>query len=98
MKRISVVLVITGLLFASVPGWAHHSFQAEYDQSKPLTLVGKLTKVVEENAHGWIYLDAKNDRGQSRQLGAEIPAPNVVVRNGFDGSIVSRRSSIMGNR
>jgi len=87
MKKISVLLLTVGLLAASVPGWAHHSFQAEYDQSKPLTLVGKLTKVVEENPHGWIYLDAKNDQGKVVNWALEIPAPNVVVRNGFDRTI-----------
>ena len=44
--------------------FAHHSFQAEYDESKPLTLVGKVTKVLTDNPHGWIYLDAKNAKGK----------------------------------
>ena len=84
MKKISVLLITAGLLGASVPGWAHHSFQAEYDQSKPLTLVGKLTKVVVENPHGWIYLDAKNAQGRIVNWALEIPNPNIVNRNGFD--------------
>jgi hypothetical protein len=75
------------MLAASLPTWAHHSFQAEYDQSKPLTLVGKLTRVVTENPHGWIYLDAMNDQGKVVNWALEIPAPNVVLRNGFDRSI-----------
>ena len=87
MKRISITFLAVGLLTASIPVWAHHSFQAEYDQSKPLTLVGKLTKVVEENPHGWIYLDAKNEQGKVVNWALEIPAPNVVIRNGFDRSI-----------
>ena len=87
MKRIPFVFLLVGLLAISITGWAHHSFQAEYDQSKPLTLVGKLTKVVEENPHGWIYLDAKNDQGKTVNWALEIPAPNVVVRNGFDRTI-----------
>ena len=76
-----------GYWSASIPLLAHHSFQAEYDQSKPLTLVGKLTKVVQENPHGWIYLDAKNEQGKIVNWALEIPAPNVVNRNGFDRSI-----------
>ena len=87
MKRISIILLVIGLFTDSIPVGAHHSFQAEYDQSKPLTLVGKLTKVVEENPHGWIYLDAKNEQGKVVNWALEIPAPNVVIRNGFDRSI-----------
>src|SRR5437773_5250554 len=86
MKHMSIV-VLGSLMAASIPLLAHHSFQAEYDQSKPLTLVGKLTKVVQENPHGWIYLDAKNEQGKIVNWALEIPAPNVVIRNGFDRSI-----------
>ena len=66
---------------------AHHSFQAEYDQTKPLTLVGKITKVVNENPHGWIYLDVKNASGKTLSWQLETPGPRVLDRNGFTRSI-----------
>src|SRR5262245_66386548 len=87
MKTISRFVISVSLLAGSTSAWAHHSFQAEYDQSKPLKLVGKLTKVLQENPHGWIYLDAKSENGKIVNWALEIPAPNVVVRNGFDRSI-----------
>src|ERR1700734_1279693 len=91
MKELSMPalkrLALIGLLGAALPVFAHHSFQAEYDQSKPLTLVGKVTKVLADNPHGWTYLDAKNEQGKVVNWALELPAPNVLRRNGFDRSI-----------
>ena len=88
MKKMSSISLMGALMFAAaIPLWAHHSFQAEYDEKKPLTLVGKVTKVVLENPHGWIYLDAKNAQGRVVNWALELPAPNVVARNGFDRTI-----------
>jgi hypothetical protein len=87
MRSVSILILGLGLLAASIPAFGHHSFQAEYDQSKPLTLVGKVTKVVADNPHGWIYLDAKNEQGKVVNWALELPAPNVLQRNGFDRSI-----------
>jgi Family of unknown function (DUF6152) len=87
MKKLSRLALAVGLLGASFQAIAHHSFQAEYDESKPLTLVGKVTKVLTDNPHGWIYLDAKNPQGRVVNWALEIPAPNVLRRNGYDRSV-----------
>lgn len=76
-----------GIALAALPLFAHHSFQAEYDQSKPLTLSGKITKVMTDNPHGWIYLDTTNAQGKVVNWALELPAPNVLRRNGFDRNI-----------
>ena len=86
MMFFAVVLAVS-LASLSKPGLAHHSFQAEYDQTKPLTLVGKLTKVLQENPHGWIYMDAKNAAGKTVNWALETPGPNVVNQNGFNREI-----------
>ena len=86
MNNVSM-LAVSIVVWTSLPASAHHSFQAEYDQSKPLTLSGKITKVLADNPHGWIYLDAKNDQGKVVNWALELPAPNVLRRNGFDRGI-----------
>jgi hypothetical protein len=50
------VLGVSGL-------WAHHSLTAEYDQKKPVSLDGTLTKLDWRNPHAWIYVDVKNANG-----------------------------------
>ncbi len=88
MKKLSMLALTMSFLAASFQAFAHHSFQAEYDESKPLTLVGKVTKVLNDNPHGWIYLDAKNGEGRVVNWALEIPAPNALRRNGYDRSIM----------
>ncbi|MEP7354500.1 MAG: DUF6152 family protein [Acidobacteriota bacterium] len=83
MKHLlSISSLVMGLCVMPL-AMAHHSFQAEYDQTKPLVLVGKLTKVVTENPHGWIYLAVKNASGRTVTWQLETPGPGVLQRNGF---------------
>ena len=70
-----------------LPLFAHHSFQAEYDDQKPVTLVGNVTKVSPDNPHGWIYMDVKNDKGRIIHWAVELPPPNVLSRNGFSTDV-----------
>jgi hypothetical protein len=77
----------SGLVGAWIPVYAHHSFQAEYDDDKPITLTGKVTKVSPDNPHGWIYLDVTKDDGRVISWALELPPPNVLQRNGFSTSV-----------
>ena len=87
IKSLVVAGFAMGLAALSVPAEAHHSFQAEYDQTKPLTLVGKLTKVINENPHGWIYLEVINANGKTITWQLETPGPGVLNTNGFTRNI-----------
>src|ERR1700688_2396904 len=56
-KLISGAILAVSLVATTTPSFAHHSFAAEYDASKPITLQGKLTKLSWVNPHGWRYVD-----------------------------------------
>jgi hypothetical protein len=88
MKRLRLLFALgSGLLCVSIPLSAHHSFQAEYDDQRPITLTGKVTRISPDNPHGWMYLDVKNAKGRVINWALELPPPNVLQHNGFDTSV-----------
>ena len=84
MKKLTLLVLGFGLLGVSIPVWAHHGFAAEYDRTKQLTLVGKLTRVELENPHGWLYIDAKDSQGKVVNWALELPGPAALRRGGAD--------------
>jgi DNA/RNA endonuclease YhcR with UshA esterase domain len=62
---------------------AHHSFAAEYDAHKPVTLSGTVTKVEWVNPHGWIYVDVKDAKGTIAKWAVETGTPAMLARRGL---------------
>jgi V8-like Glu-specific endopeptidase len=71
------------LLTAAAPMLAHHSFGAEYDGDKPITLTGVVTKVEWTNPHSYFYLDVKDKDGKVANWKFEGYPPNVLYRTGW---------------
>src|SRR6266700_6889887 len=71
------------LLAAWVPVVAHHSFAAEFDDTKPLKITGTITKVEWSNPHIWFYVDVKNADGSVTNWGFSGGAPGVLQRRGI---------------
>ena len=71
------------ILLGGIPLAAHHSFGAEYDFTKPVTLTGVVVKWELINPHGWITLDAKDDEGKVTRWMIETGNPNALIRAGW---------------
>ena len=87
MIRVRTAFVLVGLMLGAVPLWAHHSFGAEYDVNKPITLTGVITKVEWSNPHSHFYLDVADDKGKVVNWKFEGYNPAVLSRIGWKKDI-----------
>jgi hypothetical protein len=62
---------------------AHHSFAAQYDRNKPITLAGTVTKMEWMNPHIYFYIDVKDASGAVTNWAIEGGAPNQLYRAGW---------------
>jgi hypothetical protein len=88
--------VIAALLTAAAAPTlsAHHSFAAEFDVNKPVTLNGTVTRVEWGNPHIWVYLEVKDEHGVVQPWQCEGGAPNTLTRNGWSKDSLKANSSI----
>ena len=84
MKRLFGVIAVSWSLAGFVaPLVAHHSFAAEYDREKQITLSGNVTKVEWMNPHVYFYIDAKDKDGKMTNWAVELGNPAGLVRRGW---------------
>jgi Family of unknown function (DUF6152) len=78
------ILIAVGLLVGGKAVLAHHSFAAEFDANKPITLKGIVTKVEWTNPHAWIHINVKDEAtGKVTNWGAEMGPPHGLQRRGW---------------
>jgi hypothetical protein len=83
MKCLFASSLICGALLTALPVWGHHSFAAEYDSKKPISLKGIVTKVDWMNPHVYFYLDVTDDGGNISNWALEMGPPNGLQRSGW---------------
>ena len=81
--RVALACVGAALLFAPASISAHHSFVAEFNLDKPVTVRGTLTRMEWVNPHGWIYIDAKGPDGSVQKWKMETGSPLRMQRRGL---------------
>lgn len=82
-KMMMIAASVMVLFAAAVTVSAHHSFSAEFDGSKTVTLEGKVFKMDFVNPHSWLYIDAVMPDGKVERWGVEGGSPNVMFRLGW---------------
>jgi Family of unknown function (DUF6152) len=81
--RLWAAAVSVGLVVMTIPGLAHHSFNAEFDGTRPVTLKGTVTRMEWVNPHAWITMEVKGPEGNVVTWRVEAGAPNAMFRRGF---------------
>jgi hypothetical protein len=86
--RFAWIVAVTLIAAASAPVFAHHSFAAEFDTNKPVTLTGSLTKLDWINPHARLFIDVKGSDGKVANWEIELGPPAILLRNGWTKNAV----------
>ena len=86
-----------GLLVAAAPVMAHHSFAAEYDSKKPVTLKGIVTKVDWTNPHVYFYMDVTDESGTIANWALEMGPPGLLQRAGWNRNLLKVGDEVIVN-
>jgi len=92
--KMKSLIVVSGFVLAAAQLFAHHSFAAEFDGNKRVTLKGTVTKVDWRNPHIYVYLNVKDDTGKVTEWACEGGPPNVLLREGWTRNSVKEGDEV----
>ena len=87
MKSSSIVALAGAVLLTGatvVPVAAHHSFAAEYDSSKTITVTGEVVRLEWTNPHARVVVDGKDEKGVKKEWDFELGPPTTLMRRGWN--------------
>lgn len=82
------------LIGAVAPLLAHHSFAAEYDSTKTVTVKGTINRLAWVNPHAYVYVDVKDANGKVTTWAFESLSPNALVRNGWNRNSLTKGEEV----
>jgi len=92
-----LLTLVLGVILLAPPAMAHHSFAAEYDATKQVTMRGFVTKVEWTNPHVWFYVNVKNADGTVSNWGFEMGPPHGLQQRGWSRTTMKLGDEVIIN-
>ena len=88
------VAACAAVLTAALPAAAHHSFAAEYDATKTITVKGTIQKLEWVNPHAYFWVDVKDASGKVTTYAFEALSPNALARQGWNRNSLTKGEEV----